>query len=51
VLPDGDGCWPSLPVGSVDVAPLRDALSKFDAGHPNAKGEQAMADVVTKLVS
>jgi lysophospholipase L1-like esterase len=96
VLPDGDGCWPSLPVGSVDVAYLRDALGKFNtvlaeqakahlagfadtatpskghdlctpsdtrwvegiiptsraiALHPNAKGEQAMADVVAKLVS
>jgi lysophospholipase L1-like esterase len=96
VLPDGDGCWPVLPVGSGDVAYLRDSLSKLNdtlkvaaeahsAGfadtatpskghdlcadskvrwvegiiptsraipfHPNAKGEQEMADVVEKLIS
>ncbi|WP_370946393.1 SGNH/GDSL hydrolase family protein [Amycolatopsis sp. cg5] len=95
VLPDGDGCWPTLPVGSGDVAYFREALGKLndmladqakshDAGfadtatpskghdlctaagtrwiepvvpaakaislHPNAKGEQGMADVVLKLL-
>jgi len=96
VLPDGDGCWPSLPMGSGDVAYLRDSLTNLNnalasqakahhagfadtaaptkghdlctssgtrwiegvvptsnatALHPNAKGEQAMADAVEKVVS
>jgi lysophospholipase L1-like esterase len=96
VLPDGSGCWPSLPVGAGDVAYLREALGKLNdmlaaqakshgagfvdtatpskghdlctasdtrwvegliptsnaiALHPNAKGEKAMADAVTKLVA
>jgi lysophospholipase L1-like esterase len=96
VLPDGNGCWPSLPVGAGDVIYLREALGKLNdalaeqakahkagfadtaaptkghdvctasdtrwvegivptskaiALHPNAKGEQAMADAVEKLVS
>ncbi|MEC3976505.1 SGNH/GDSL hydrolase family protein [Amycolatopsis sp. H20-H5] len=95
VLPDGDGCWPALPVGSGDVAYLRDSLANLNtmlsdqakahkAGyadtatpskghdlctasdtrwtegivptshaiplHPNAKGEQAMAETVENLV-
>ncbi|GAA3554593.1 SGNH/GDSL hydrolase family protein [Amycolatopsis ultiminotia] len=95
VLPNGDGCWPSLPIGSGDVAYLRDELDKLndaladqakdhDAGfadtaaaskghdvctssgtrwveglvptspaaalHPNARGEDGMADVVESLV-
>ena len=95
VLPDGNGCWPSLPVGTGDVVYLREALGKLNdalstqakahksgfadtaapskghdmctasgtrwvegivptskaiALHPNAKGEQAMADAVRKLV-
>ncbi|MGA6163540.1 SGNH/GDSL hydrolase family protein [Amycolatopsis magusensis] len=96
VLPDGEGCWPALPVGVPDVAYLRDALGdlnqtlsdtadKNDAGfadtaaptkghdvctnpgtrwveglvatspaiglHPNAKGQQAMAEAVQKVIS
>lgn len=31
VLPDGDGCWPALPVGAGDVAYLRGALGKLNA--------------------
>jgi lysophospholipase L1-like esterase len=31
VLPDGDGCWPTLPVGSVDVGYLRDTLAKLNS--------------------
>lgn len=95
VLPDGDGCWPTLPVGSGDVAYFREALGKLndmladqakahDAGfadtaapskghdlctpsgtrwiepivpatkaiplHPNARGEQGMADAIVKLL-
>ncbi|MEV7039515.1 SGNH/GDSL hydrolase family protein [Amycolatopsis sp. NPDC051061] len=91
VLPDGDGCWPVLPIGSGDVAYFRGALGKLnkmledqadghEAGyadtatpgkghdvctasdtrwvegviptlhgtalHPNARGEQGMADAV-----
>lgn len=30
VLPDGDGCWPTLPVGSGDVAYMRDSLAKLN---------------------
>ncbi len=30
VLPDGNGCWPSLPVGSGDVAYIRDSLAKMN---------------------
>ena len=96
VLPDGDGCWPALPVGAPDVNYLRDALADLNntlsetaknngAGfadtaaptkghdvctnpdtrwveglvatspgiglHPNAKGQQAMAKAVQKVVS
>jgi len=91
VLPDGDGCWPVLPLGAGDVAYFRGALGKLNkmledqadahsagyadtatpgkghdvctgsetrwvegvvAGlhstplHPNARGEQGMADAV-----
>jgi lysophospholipase L1-like esterase len=95
VLPDGDGCWPALPLGTGDVAYFRGALGKLNsmledqakshrAGyadtatpgkghdvctasdkrwvegllpaspaaplHPNARGEQGMADVVVTLL-
>ncbi|MCR6485298.1 SGNH/GDSL hydrolase family protein [Amycolatopsis sp. OK19-0408] len=95
VLPDGDGCWPVLPVGAGDVAYFREALGKLNkmledqadghrAGyadtatpgkgrdvcsasdrrwvegvlpaspaaplHPNARGEQGMADAVLALL-
>ena len=95
VLPDGDGCWPALPVGAGDVAYFRGALGKLDkmledqaaahhAGyadtatpgkghdvctasdmrwvegllpaspaaplHPNARGEQGMADAVLAVL-
>ena len=30
VLPDGDGCWPAVPLGSGDVAYLRDELAKMN---------------------
>ncbi|MFE0024036.1 SGNH/GDSL hydrolase family protein [Amycolatopsis sp. NPDC059021] len=95
VLPDGDGCWPSLPVGSGDVKYLRESLGKFNsmlatqakahgagfadtatpgkghdlcaatdkrwveglfpaspaaALHPNARGEQGMAEAVEGLL-
>jgi lysophospholipase L1-like esterase len=91
VLPDGDGCWPVLPIGAGDIAYFRGALGKLnkmledqadahEAGyadtatpgkghdvctasdtrwvegvlptlhgtpmHPNARGEQGMADAV-----
>ncbi len=91
VLPDGDGCWPVLPIGAGDVAYFRGALGKLnkmledqadahEAGyadtatpgkghdvctasdtrwvegvvaglhgtplHPNARGEQGMAEAV-----
>lgn len=94
-LPDGNGCWPFLPLGPDDVAYLRESEAKMNdmlakqakahqAGfadtatpskghdmctksgtkwvedllpsspaeslHPNAKGEQAMADAVLKVV-
>ncbi|WP_243769778.1 SGNH/GDSL hydrolase family protein [Amycolatopsis acidicola] len=29
-LPDGGGCWPFLPLGTADVAYLRDAAAKFN---------------------
>lgn len=42
VLPDGDGCWPTLPVGAGDVAYLRNALGKLnDALSHEAKGHGA----------
>ncbi|WP_275293181.1 SGNH/GDSL hydrolase family protein [Amycolatopsis sp. La24] len=42
VLPDGDGCWPVLPLGSGDVAYLRDALGKLnDALSDQAKSHDA----------
>ncbi|MGW4525957.1 SGNH/GDSL hydrolase family protein [Amycolatopsis sp. NPDC004378] len=95
VLPDGDGCWPVLPVGAGDVAYFREALGKLNkmledqadshrAGyadtatpgkghdvctasdtrwvegvvptlhaaplHPNARGEQGMADAVLSVL-
>ncbi|MDT7806065.1 MAG: hypothetical protein QOI78_9498 [Actinomycetota bacterium] len=95
VLPDGDGCWPALPLGAGDVAYFRDTLAKLNsmledqakahrAGyadtatpgkghdvctasdmrwvegilpaspaaplHPNARGEQGMADAVVSLL-
>ncbi|RZQ64190.1 SGNH/GDSL hydrolase family protein [Amycolatopsis suaedae] len=40
ILPDGDGCWPSLPVGAPDVAYLREGLAKFNT----ALSEQAKAN-------
>ncbi|WIV58824.1 SGNH/GDSL hydrolase family protein [Amycolatopsis nalaikhensis] len=30
VLPDGDGCWPTLPFGAGDIAYFRDALGKLN---------------------
>ncbi|MBB4686513.1 SGNH/GDSL hydrolase family protein [Amycolatopsis jiangsuensis] len=39
VLPDGEGCWPTLPIGSGDVAYLRDEL----AGLNDALAAQAKA--------
>ncbi|GAA4540072.1 SGNH/GDSL hydrolase family protein [Amycolatopsis samaneae] len=95
VLPDGNGCWPTLPVGSGDVKYLRESLGKLNtmlaaqakahgAGfadtatpgkghdlcaaadkrwveglfpaspaaplHPNARGEQGMAEAVEGLL-
>ncbi|MEA5361989.1 SGNH/GDSL hydrolase family protein [Amycolatopsis sp., V23-08] len=95
VLPDGDGCWPPLPLGAGDVAYFRDTLAKLNAMledqakahragyadtatpgkghdvctasdkrwvegilpaspaaplHPNARGEQGMADAVVSLL-
>ncbi len=42
VLPDGDGCWPVLPLGTGDVAYLRDALGKLnDALSDQAKSHSA----------
>jgi lysophospholipase L1-like esterase len=42
VLPDGNGCWPSLPIGSGDVGYLRDSLSKLnDTLKAQAKGHSA----------
>src|SRR5262249_14988744 len=94
-LPDGNGCWPFLPLGPHDVAYVRGAEAELNdmlatqakarqAGfadtatpskghdmctktgtkwvedlvptspaqplHPNARGEQAMADAVRKLI-
>ncbi|WP_020668463.1 SGNH/GDSL hydrolase family protein [Amycolatopsis nigrescens] len=31
ILPDGNGCWPSLPIGAPDVAYLRGSLTKMNA--------------------
>ncbi|WP_410668470.1 SGNH/GDSL hydrolase family protein [Amycolatopsis sp. cmx-4-68] len=95
VLPDGDGCWPTLPFGAGDIAYFRDSLGKLNkmledtadahrAGyadtatpgkghdacaasgerwvegvlpaspaaplHPNARGEQGMADAVLAVL-
>lgn len=95
VLPDGDGCWPVVPVGSADIGYLRESIERLneelrqaaeagDAGfvdtatptkghdmctssgtrfvepliptspaaalHPNARGSQAMADAVLRVV-
>ena len=30
ILPDGDGCWPSVPVGAGDVHYLRDSLARLN---------------------
>ncbi|OZM74828.1 GDSL family lipase [Amycolatopsis antarctica] len=95
ILPDGDGCWPTLPIGSGDVNYFRGILEQLngklaevaasaqagyvdtarpteghdlctDSGdrwiegviptskaiglHPNAKGSEAMADAVLRVV-
>jgi lysophospholipase L1-like esterase len=49
VLPDGNGCWPSLPVGGPDVNYLRDSLGKLNAMlAAQAKAHQAgFADTAT----
>jgi lysophospholipase L1-like esterase len=58
VLPDGDGCWPAIPVGSGDVAYLRDSLKHLDdvleeqakthnAGYADTAGPSKGHDVCT----
>ncbi|RJQ79128.1 SGNH/GDSL hydrolase family protein [Amycolatopsis panacis] len=65
VLPDGDGCWPVLPLGAGDVGYLRDKLTKLnnelsaqakshDAGFADtaeaSKGHDVCADSGTRWV-